>query len=525
MKVNAVKKIKNIIVYIKILETIMFILSAILMIDTFNKAEILNYIMNNFDYSIIQYTIEVFNMILLTAITVVLYYNFARYSMVNRYILPIFLTISLMLEVYRFVSQSNGIVINFILMLTFLSFFIDNLDYKKVDVIDKKWFLSMFFLISLIIIKNQIIFKKEFSFSEGIGLFIVVIIILILYKTIKYKGINYSVSVGLLIMVNVLLIVVHKEMINIKVFIFLYHFFKFLSFGCIYIGIYYYNWGKSHESISQREKQIKLYAKKINTVVKKRTLQIENMNKKLNDDLEYARKIQQSLLPNKEINYSDVSFISNYYPCEKLSGDFFDIFRIDNKNIGMYILDVSGHGVSAAMLTMFCKNAIISDERLIRRYRGLKPHRNLQHFYDVFNQADFPPETHMVMFFASYNVDTHVLKYSSGGMNCNPIVIKKDGGIYELSENCGFPISKFGEFYTPEYSTSFAILNEGDSVFFYTDGLTDFNKNKILDYNGLLTLLKEENTVEGINNNLDKMIQKNKNKLDDDITYFMMEVK
>ncbi|MDM8534775.1 SpoIIE family protein phosphatase, partial [Clostridiaceae bacterium HSG29] len=348
---------------------------------------------------------------------------------------------------------------------------------------------------------------------------------LIFYKTLKYKGVNYSIIVGLSIMGSVFLIVVHKSTIDHRVFIFSYHILKFMSFVCTYIGIYYYNWEKSHESISQREKQIKLYAKKINSVVKKRTLEIENMNKRLNDDLEYARKIQQSLLPSKEINYSDVTFISNYYPCEKLSGDFYDIFRIDNKNIGMYILDVSGHGVSAAMLTMFCKNSIISGERLIRRYRGLKPHRNLQHFYAVFNEADFPSETHMVMFFASYNVDTHVLKYSSGGMNCNPIVLKKDGGIYELSENQGFPISKIGEFYTPEYSTSFAMLNKGDSVFFYTDGLTDYNKNKILDYNGLIRLLKEEKTVGRISKNLDEIIQKNSNKLEDDITYFMMEVK
>lgn len=525
MKISAVNKFKNIINYIRILETIFFISSVIFMLDVFNNAIIFNYIINNFDYNIIQYTVEITNIMLLTAIIVVLYYNFSTYSMINRYALPIFLTIALSLEVYRFISESNGVVINLILMLIFLSFFIDNLGYKKIDIIDKKWFLIIISLVSIIMVKNQIVFKKEFSLNEGIGLFTAVIIVLIFYKTLKYKGINYSVIAGLLIMVNVFLIVIHKSVIDYKAFVFLYHILKFMSFVCIYLGIYYYNWEKNHESISQREKQIKLYAKKINSVVKKRTTEIEYMNKRLNDDLEYARIIQQSLLPSKEVNYAAVRFISNYYPCEKLSGDFYDIFRIDNQNIGMYILDVSGHGVSAAMLTMFCKNSIISGERLIRRYRGLKPHRNLQHFYDVFNEADFPSETHMVMFFASYNVSTHVLKYSSGGMNCIPIVIKNDGSLYELSENQGFPISKIGEFYTPEYSTSVTMLNKGDSVFFYTDGLTDFNKNKILDYNGLITLLKEKNSVESINNSLDEMIQKNKDKLDDDITYFMMEVK
>ncbi|MDM8534717.1 hypothetical protein QUF55_08480, partial [Clostridiaceae bacterium HSG29] len=170
MKKSAVNKINNIITYIRIVETIIFILSVILMLDVFNDAKILNYIINNFNYNIIEYTLEISNIILLTAITVVLYYNFAAYSMINRYVLPIFLTIVLSLEVYRFISESNGVVINLILMLTFLSFFIDNLDYKKVDVIDKRWFLIIISLILLIIMKNQILLKKGFSFYEGIGL-------------------------------------------------------------------------------------------------------------------------------------------------------------------------------------------------------------------------------------------------------------------------------------------------------------------------------------------------------------------
>lgn len=45
-------------------------------------------------------------------------------------------------------------------------------------------------------------------------------------------------------------------------------------------------------------------------------------------------------------------------PCESLGGDFVDIFRIDDSHIGVYIADVSGHGVQASLLTVFLRSAV-----------------------------------------------------------------------------------------------------------------------------------------------------------------------
>ena len=525
MKNSITNKSVNVSLYIKIIEAAFFVFSVILMIDIFNNAEILNFILISSNLIAIQNLIEVMNIVLVTLIVVFMYYNLSENNIVNRYVLIVAIIFFLILEIYRYIFQSNLILINILILITFLCFLLDNIDYFKKHKISKKYIIMIVSVILYIIIQNQLILKRPFLIGELIGIITIVIILLIIYRTLKYKGSNYLITMGLLIMLIVYFITMHRVLIDNKVFLLSYHLMKLLSFICIFVGVFYHKWEKNHESISQREKQIKLYAEKINIVVDKRTAQLESMNTKLNEDLEYAKIIQQSLLPNKWIDFSDVIFVSNYYPCEKLSGDFYDIFRIDNKHIGMYILDVSGHGVSAAMLTMFCKNSIISGERLIRRYRGLKPHRNLQHFYETFNNAKFPSETHMVMLFASYSVDTRVLKYSSGGLNCYPIVIKENGNVYELSENDGFPISRFGEFYTPEYTSSSTILDIGDIVFFYTDGLTDFTKNKIITYPDLLKLFIEIRNAEKISEVLDEMIEKHKNRLEDDVTYFIMEVK
>ena len=222
------------------------------------------------------------------------------------------------------------------------------------------------------------------------------------------------------------------------------------------------------------------YAKNKEKIDRRRKKESEDVNKQLGDEIENAKRSQQSLLPPRRFYYKNTLFVSEYIPCGSLSGDFYDIYQIDEDNIGMYVLDVSGHGISAALMTMFCNNYVKSTERLIKRYRGLKPHRNIQHFYDEFNKMSFPDEMHMVIFFASYNVKTRLLKYSNGGLKNFPILFKKDGQIKSLDQNIGFPICKMSDIYIPEYESTHIQLAVGDRAIFFTAGLIDESKNNIM---------------------------------------------
>ncbi len=274
------------------------------------------------------------------------------------------------------------------------------------------------------------------------------------------------------------------------------------------------------------EKQIKLYAENLEKIVERRTAEIRQVNARFIREMDYARSIQQSLLPLKRLNFKKVAFYSEYYPCERLSGDFYDIYRIDDDHVGMYVLDVSGHGISAALMTMFCNNYIKSTERLIKRYRGLKPHRNLKHFYEEFNKMNFPEEMHMVIFFASYNLVTQVLTYSSGGMNCHPILIRQDGTWEYLDKSQGFPICRLSDFFEPEYTSEFIHLRDGDRLIFYTDGLVDKDKNRILDQDELVQLMLQyrDKPVKTLNRALTDKVGSVAAELDDDVTYFIMDI-
>ena len=238
----------------------------------------------------------------------------------------------------------------------------------------------------------------------------------------------------------------------------------------------------------QLQKQFNIYSKYLKRIIDKKTLLVREVNQKIIDELEYAKIIQQSLLPSSKITHRDVSFTSAYYPCERLSGDFYDIYSIDDDNVALYLLDVSGHGISAALMTMLSNNYLKSNERVIKRFRGMHPDKNLKYFYEQFNRMNFPDEMHMVIFYATLNLNTKVLTYCSGGMNCNPIRFKSNGKVEFLDQSRGFPICKLEGIFTPEYTSETIQLQHGDRILFYTDGLTDKEKNDIFDTDEIIEL-------------------------------------
>ncbi|MBM7562180.1 PP2C family protein-serine/threonine phosphatase [Fusibacter tunisiensis] len=276
----------------------------------------------------------------------------------------------------------------------------------------------------------------------------------------------------------------------------------------------------------QLQNQFNLYAKNLKKIIDKKTLQVREVNKKLIDELEYAKIIQQSLLPDRKMNYRDVTFYSEYFPCERLSGDFYDLYRLDDDHVALYLLDVSGHGISAALMTMFSSNYLKSNDQNLMRYRGFKPERNLRHFYDQFNHMNFPDEVHMVLFYATLNLSTKVLTYCSGGMNCAPIKFSKSGDVRYLDDSEGFPICRLDGFFTPEFKSEQIQLEKGDRILFFTDGLVDMEKNGVFDTDELVDFFKAHTALSAneLNREITRRIDPIKNRLNDDITYILMEV-
>src|ERR1700722_13506486 len=92
---------------------------------------------------------------------------------------------------------------------------------------------------------------------------------------------------------------------------------------------------------------------------------------RLNEELRLAARLQQDFLPKTLPQLGPVHFHTLFLPAGYVSGDFYDSMRLDEKHIGFYIADAVGHGVPAALLTMFIKHALATKQISAGGYRLL----------------------------------------------------------------------------------------------------------------------------------------------------------
>lgn len=257
------------------------------------------------------------------------------------------------------------------------------------------------------------------------------------------------------------------------------------------------------------------------TELKELSRELERQNEKLRDDLSMARRLQCSLLPKNQLKTDKLDFSFIYRPCETLGGDFLDIYQIDDDHIGVYIADVSGHGVAASMLTMFLRTAL--DKSL------LSPSKALEQLYAYFNKDGFADELYIAIFYGIIDIKNYTFTYSNAGLNVCPVIFSKDD--LKLLRVPGIPISNWVE--NPEYVEVTIDINPKDRMFFYTDGIIEIRNHEGAQFSEerlIQHLLEAEHqpshTLSGL---VDKAIsfseREDTNDIMDDITVALIEIK
>ena len=166
------------------------------------------------------------------------------------------------------------------------------------------------------------------------------------------------------------------------------------------------------------------------TQIKQLYQEMQEQNNKFRGELEMARKLQVSLLPNlPEDNRLDFSFL--FMPCEALGGDFLDIFNIDSSHLGLYIADVSGHGVLASLLTIFLRSALNKKQPF--------PAKALEELFFEFNQSKLDEDLYITIFYAIIDLDKRIMTYSNAGLNVSPVLYSDMR--FDLLRLPGIPIS------------------------------------------------------------------------------------
>src|SRR5215213_10977953 len=101
---------------------------------------------------------------------------------------------------------------------------------------------------------------------------------------------------------------------------------------------------------------------------------------RIDEELRLAARLQQDFLPKELPEVGNVRFHTLYRPAGYVSGDLYDVMRLDERRVGFYLADAVGHGVPAALLTMFVKQALQTRELIDRGpgYRLLDPSEALR---------------------------------------------------------------------------------------------------------------------------------------------------
>lgn len=183
---------------------------------------------------------------------------------------------------------------------------------------------------------------------------------------------------------------------------------------------------------------------------------------RLKAELDIARKIQGSSLPKKFEGFG-VEIFATMHPAKAVGGDFYDIFKIDDKHICTIIADVSGKGISAALFMFMAKMVIKNYAKLNISVSEILERANNELCEN--NDANM----FVTAFVGIYDTDSGEFRYANAGHNL-PVILR-DGCVPELIDaSPGFVLAGIQNV---KFKESVVKLNKNDSIYMYTDGVTE----------------------------------------------------
>ncbi len=183
----------------------------------------------------------------------------------------------------------------------------------------------------------------------------------------------------------------------------------------------------------------------------------------LQNELNIARQMQQSILPAQFPRGPDFQVYASMTPARNVGGDFYDIVHLEDNRIGVAIADVSDKGVPAALYMMssrtLLKGAAIGCE---------SPSQVLDEVNSLL-QDDSDTGMFVTLFYGIYDPATNEFTYANGGHN-PPLIVHADGSSTVLAMTGGVVL---GVVPSIQYEQTTVALSPGDTILLYTDGITD----------------------------------------------------
>ncbi len=210
--------------------------------------------------------------------------------------------------------------------------------------------------------------------------------------------------------------------------------------------------------------------------LKRARRELEAAHARMRQELEAAARVQQALIPSSRPEVRGASFAWSYLPCDELAGDILDVFRIDERRAGLYLLDVSGHGVPAALLSVTLSRTLsprTEGSLLFDGNGGGAPPRLLSPS-EVASRLNgrFPMDgrtrQYFTFLYGILDLDAREFRYVSAG-HPSPLRVTREGKADPLGGK-GLPIGWFAD---ARYEEASVRLAPGDRLYLFSDGIPE----------------------------------------------------
>jgi len=196
------------------------------------------------------------------------------------------------------------------------------------------------------------------------------------------------------------------------------------------------------------------------------TEQLQRAYDVVDRELKVVADIQHSLLPETLPNIPGLQLAAHYATSQRAGGDYYDFFPLSDGRWGILIADVSGHGTPAAVLMAVTHS-------IAHSYPGhpTRPGQMLsfinRHLAARYTNGN---GTFVTAFYGMYDPVSRRIDYACAGHGPPRIKRGTDGSLHSLDEARNLPLGIDAD---EEYQDQSAVLNPGDAVIFYTDGITE----------------------------------------------------
>jgi sigma-B regulation protein RsbU (phosphoserine phosphatase) len=261
----------------------------------------------------------------------------------------------------------------------------------------------------------------------------------------------------------------------------------------LYEGTQHVNRGDfSHRIPVKSNDQVATLANSFNSMTASLEKLIEEQKDKqrLENELVIAQEVQAQLFPQESVQLASLEVHGFFRPARTVSGDYYDFLTLDSDRLILAVGDVSGKGISAALLMATIHAAVralsLQDVPVLREpaavgaaarpevmlasgFRGvdMSPGALLSLLNHQLYEST-PPEKYATLFLGIYNGVERKLTYSNGG-HLPPIIMSEDGSIRRLE--CGGTV--VGLFDQRSYNEASVELCRGEIFVGYTDGVTE----------------------------------------------------